>query len=101
MYTHAIAEPCEGPRHIKRRPNCDAIAQVFREDCGVVSEVAGEVAIGPAAAVFERLRQIPVIDGAEGAYLCFQQRVHEAAVMIETFLVDGACADGLNARPRN
>ena len=48
---------------------------------GVVGEAPGGVALGPAAALFERLRQVPVVERREGADAGGEQRVDEAAVV--------------------
>src|SRR5580700_1989768 len=101
MHANAVPEPSERPGHIKRRPNRNAIAQVFRNNSSVVREVSGQIAIGPAAAVFQRLRQVPMVHGAERAYPGFQHRVDKTTVMVETLLVYCSAASRLNARPGN
>ena len=69
----AVADIGEGPGHVEGSPDGDAVAEMFGEDAGVVGEVIGEVAVGPASAVFEGLREIPVIEGAEGTDACFRR----------------------------
>ncbi len=75
------------PGHVEGRPDGDAVAEMFGEDAGVVAEVAGEVAVRPAAAVFERLWQVPVLHGAPGADAGFEQGVDEAAVWSMPFML--------------
>src|ERR1700722_7277097 len=72
---------------------------MLRENAGVVRVVAGEIAIRPTPAIFERLRQIPVVDGAEWTYSSSKQGVDQPAVMIQTFAVWRTGAGRLNARP--
>ena len=95
----AIAVVGEGPRHVEGSPGGDSVTEMFGEDASIVGVVGGKIAIGPAAAVFKRLRQIPVIDGAEGADVGFEEDIDEAAVVVDSLLIDLACAGGLNARP--
>jgi hypothetical protein len=85
--------------HVERSPHVDAVAETFCEDSREVGEVASKVAVGPAAAIFESLRKIPMIDGAEGTNARFEQRVGQATVIIEALLIDCAGAGWLNARP--
>src|SRR5262249_55518171 len=62
-------------------------------------EARGEIAIGPAAGVFKRLREIPVVQRADGTDLCFEQSVGDTLIVIEALLIRGAGAIGLNPRP--
>jgi hypothetical protein len=67
------------------------------EEGGVVGGIRGEIAVGPASAVFECLREVPVIDGAEGADVGFEESVGEAAVVVDALGVCGAGAGWLDA----
>ena len=61
----AVAGKVRG--HIEGRPDGDAITEILGQDRRKVGVVAGQIAIRPASFIFERLRQIPVIDRAERA----------------------------------
>jgi hypothetical protein len=99
--TGAVAHPGKGPGHVEGGPDGDAVAEMFGENARVVGEVAGEIAVRPAAAVFEGLGQVPVVEGAEGAESGFEDGVDEAAGVIESGGVGRAGAGGLDARPRD
>src|SRR5215469_7663503 len=71
------------------------------QDACIVGVIAGQVAIGPAAPVFERLRKIPVIDRAKRPEAILEHRIQEPAVMVNTFHVRSACSGGLDTRPGN
>ena len=45
------------------------------------------------------MRKIPVIESADGADFGFEQRIGDALVVVEAFLIGGARAVGLNPRP--
>src|SRR6266849_5857293 len=56
-----IAERGEDPRLVEDAPVGNAVAESTAHDVRVFGEARGEVAIGPAAGIFEGLRQIPVV----------------------------------------
>src|SRR4029453_17385315 len=65
----------------------------------VVGEAARGVAVRPAAGVLERLGQVPVIESRERPDPGREQRIDEAAVVVEAALVGLAAPDRLDARP--
>ncbi len=87
------------PRHVEGCPDGDSIAEMLGEDAGVVREVVGEIAIGPASPIFKCLGEVPVIHRAPGADVGGEESVDETAVVIEALRVRGADASGLDARP--
>src|SRR5262249_56073798 len=94
----SVAKESENPGLIENAPVLNAIAEGFDDKLGVVDETRGKVAVGPAAGVFEGLRKIPVIESADGADFCFEKRVGDTLVVIETFLIGGARTVSLYAR---
>lgn len=74
---------------------------MFRQDAGVIRVVAGQIAIWPAATIFQPLRQVPVIDRAERPNIGGKQRINKATVMIESLRIRRSRARRLNAGPRN
>src|SRR5262249_7367990 len=100
-HTDTVAQVGKGPRHVESGPNRNPIAEVPGKVSRVIGEIFCEVSVGPAAPFFEGLREVPVIQGAERAYTSFQKRIHQTAVVIHAFLVDGSRSGGLNPGPRN
>ena len=94
-----ISEQREDRRLVEDHPVRDAIAERADHDLGVVREAARRVALGPAAAVFERLRQVPVVERRERADPRLEQAVDEAPVVVEPLRVRAAGAFRLDARP--
>jgi hypothetical protein len=72
---------------------------MLRQDAGLVSKIRGKVAIGPAAPVFQRLWQVPVVQRAEGPNTRIKYPVNQTAVMVNALLIDCAPTRRLNARP--
>src|SRR5215469_2847873 len=97
--TGAVAKPGEDVRLVENAPGIDAIPEMLNDKVGVVDEVSGGVAIGPATFIFERLGKIPVVNGHERADAGLVQLVENALVVIEAFGIGGARSVGLNARP--
>ena len=94
-----IPEPGEYVGLVENAPGVDVVAEILHEQVGVVGEVSGGVAIGPAALVFERLRQVPVIHGDQRADVVLVQLIEDTLVVVEALGIGGAGAIGLNARP--
>src|SRR5580700_2292977 len=93
----AITEIRERPGHVEGRPNGDTVSEILCKDSCVISEISGKVTVGPAAAIFQHLGQVPVVQRAEGADARFEQSVNESSVVIETFLIGRSDAGGLDA----
>ena len=94
-----MAEEGKDGRLVERHPILDAVAQGRREQRGVVGEPADDLRVGEAAAVLQRLRQVPVEQVDQRLDARGQQGVDEALVEVEAGLVDGAGPRGQHARP--
>ena len=94
-----VAHEGDRPRHVEGGPGSDAIAKMAGENAGIVGEVACKVTVWPAPAVFECLREIPVVHGAPGPDAGGQEGVDETAVVVESLHVRRADTGWLNARP--
>ena len=62
VHAQPVAEPRDHPRLVLRDPVAHAIAEPGGDDLGVLRERLDRVARRPAAAVLERLRQVPVVE---------------------------------------
>ena len=58
----AVPEPRDHPRLVLRDPVPDAVAERAAHDVDVLGERLDRVAGRPAAAVLERLREVPVVE---------------------------------------
>ncbi len=67
----------------------------------VVGRSARRCRGGPAAAILERLRQVPVVETRPRLDAGFEQRIDQPIVEVETAHVDRAAAFGHDARPRD
>jgi hypothetical protein len=75
---------------VEDRPLFHAVAEGPYAGLGVIGESRGGVPLGPAAAVLERLRQVPVVEGGEGADPGRQQRVDQPGVVVRALGIDRA-----------
>ena len=82
-----ISEGGESRRFVEEIPRGHAVAQRAGYNVRVVGETSGKITIGPASGVFECLWQVPVIQRQHRTKLCFEKRIHEAAVEVEPLLV--------------
>ena len=87
-----ITEHREDGRLVEDHPMRDAIAERAHHDLGVVREAARRVALGPAAALFERLRQVPVVERRKRADARVEQAVDEPPVVVEPLRVRAAAS---------
>ena len=71
------------PRFVNRRPQWDTIIQCAIHQRRVFGEPFHRFGTGPPAAIFERLRQIPMIKRRHRLDFMFDQRIDEAIVEIE------------------
>src|SRR5215472_1358898 len=74
---------------------------MLRKNSRIVRKVAGEIAIRPTAAIFQRLGKIPVIHRAPGANSGGNKCVDEPAVVIDSLHIGSASAGRLYAGPRD
>ena len=96
-----ISQCGENPGLVEDHPRLHAIAQRAHHDVGIVGETLRGIAVRPAARIFERLRQIPVIEGREWPNLRFQETVDETAVKIKSLRIRSPRSCSLNPRPRD
>src|SRR5271155_2662817 len=85
---------------VERRPVLDAVAQPPGNDSRIVSELTGDVAVHPPAAILQRLRQIPVVEAKPGSNPAGDESIDQAVVKIEAAVLDRAGAGRQNTRPR-
>ena len=97
----AVAEERRAPRLVQGDPVRDHVAELLGDDGGVVGEPARGVAVEPAAAILQRLRQVPVVQRRPRGDALLEQRLRQAAVEVEAGAVGRSGAVGLDARPRD
>ena len=83
---------------VERRPGRHPVAEHVVDGQGVVREAVGRVAVGPAARVLERLREVPVVERQPGRDVVGEQLVDEPVVEREAGPVDRP-AVGAHPRP--
>ena len=83
----AVAELDERGYLIHGHVVLDEVRGFTCEVSGVVREGFGRVAILPAALIFESLRQIPVIEGAEGLDASGVEGIGKLPVVVDTLPV--------------
>ena len=79
----AVAEPGDHPGLVERDPATDAVAEARADDLRVLAERLGGAALGPAAGILERGRQIPVVQRDKGLDPVGEQLVDDAVVEVE------------------
>src|SRR5689334_23382460 len=77
----------------------DAVAEPARDDERVIGEPAGAIAVLPAAAIFERLRQIPVIEADPRLDAGGEHAIDKTLVEFQPLGVHRAAAFRQDARP--
>lgn len=87
------------PGFVQRGPVPDAVAQARGDDARVVREPVRAIAGGPAAALVQRLRQVPVEQGRERRDAGREQAVDQPVVEVEPGSVHAAGALGQHAAP--
>ena len=77
LFAAGVPEEGAAPGFVERRPDIDETGQFAAGEIGVVGKAIGDVAIDPAAAILQALRQIPVIERDERlqtlGFECFKQ----------------------------
>ena len=94
-----VAEEGRAPRLVEGRPGRHPVADGVVQREGVVGEAVRRVAVGPAAGVLERLRQVPVVERQPGPQAVAEQLVDQSLVEVDAGLVDRS-AVGADPRPR-
>jgi hypothetical protein len=95
----AVAQLGERAHLIHRHEVLAAAGKFACRVSGIVGEGLGRIAILPASAVLQRLRQIPVVERAEGLNASFEQSVHQPLIEVHALLVRRARAGREDARP--
>ncbi len=75
-----IAHHGNHPGFIDGDPIGNPVAEMFHQNAGIIGEILGGLTGGPAAVVFQHLREVPVEKGREGFDIGFQQFVHQPVV---------------------
>ena len=96
-----VAEPCDHPRLVVRRPESDAIAETADDVLGVLRERLRGLPYRPAAVILHCLWQVPVVQRGVGLDAAGEQLVDEAVVVVEPGLVHAAASLGQDPRPRD
>ena len=95
----AVAEPRGDPRLVQSDPGSNRIAERLVHQPRILREPLAGLPAGPAARVFQRLRQVPMVDREHRLDGPLAQPIHKPPVVVETFLIGGAAAVGLYPRP--
>ena len=88
----AVPHPPDDPGLVVRDPALHTVSEPPGDGGGVVGKRLDDPAVGPAAAILERDRKIPVIERDARLDSRGEQRIDEAVVEVEPFLVDRADA---------
>ena len=99
--TEPVAEPRDDPWLVLRDPVAHAIPEPGRDDFDVLRERLHRVAGRPPAAVLERLRKVPVVEGHVRVDARGEEVVDEAVVVVEAGRVHAPGPVGKDARPRD
>jgi hypothetical protein len=94
-----VAEEGDDPRLVDRHPALDEVAQLGGDDPGVLGEAQRGVARRPAAALLQRLRQVPVEQRRGRLDAALQHPLDQPAVEVEALAQRRAEAVGLDPRP--
>src|SRR5215211_1838665 len=83
----AIAQPGRDPGLVQGDPERNRVTERLVNDPGVLGEPLARLPHGPSAAIFQRLRQVPVVERQHRFYGALPQALYELAVVVETLLV--------------
>jgi hypothetical protein len=78
-----VTEEGHDPRLVVGDPLRHAVAQMRRDEPGVLGEAVRGVALAPAAAVLQRLRQVPVVERRDGLDPALEQAFGQSPVEVE------------------
>ena len=96
-----VAREGHHPRLVVGDPRPHEVAELARHVLRVLGEALRRVAVGPAAGVLQRLREVPVVERRGGLDPALEQPLDEAAVEAHAGRVERPGAVGLHARPRD
>ena len=94
-----VAEVGRAPGLVMRRPDAHPVTEPVVDRGRVVGEVLGGVAHQPAAAVLQRLRQVPVVQRGHRLDPALEETVDQALVVVQPALLHVAAAVGQDPRP--
>ena len=97
----AMAEDRDDRGLVQHHPVLRAVAEPPGDDLRVIGEPVGDVAVGPAAAILKRLRQVPVIQAGPRLDAATEQRIDQTVVEIQPLGIRRPRPGRLNARPRD
>ena len=96
-----VAQHGHHPGLVVRGQRRQAVTQAAVHAQHIVDEAVHRVARGPAAAVLQGLRQVPVVQGQVRLQAAREHAVDQAVVEGQALLVPGPLAERLHARPRH
>src|SRR5215213_8210121 len=94
-----VTHPCRDPGFVQGDPEFHLVRQCLVEDVCVLREAFARLPARPSAAVFERLRQVPMVKREDRLDGAFSQAIDQAPVMVEPVLIGGSGPLWLNAWP--
>jgi hypothetical protein len=94
-----MAEDGHDPRLVVGDPGADRVAELARHVLGVLGEALRRRALGPAATVLERLRQVPVVERGDRLDPPLAQPLGQPAVEVDASPVERSLPVRLHARP--
>ena len=97
----AVAHLYDAGRLVEGEPLVYPAFEVLCHFCSIPGKSVGGVFAAPAALFFQRLGQVPVIQGDVRFDPGFQQGIHKSIVIGKAFLVPVCAAVGGNAGPRH
>ncbi len=95
-----VADPGDDPRFGVADPDGDPLAQCLEHRPRVALEVIDDLGICPAAAVLQRLREVPVVERSHGGDAGLADLARELAVPVESFLIEPAGLRPVGVDPR-
>src|SRR5580692_1960242 len=101
VVSRTVAEPRRAPGLVKGDPAFHVVTQGSRDDFDVGRVGLGRLAYHPSATIFERLGQVPVVQGQCGLDVTITQSVDESAIEVKAGLVDLTRTTREDARPRH
>jgi len=98
-----VPEVGHDPRLVVCDPVAHTVAQAVGDGIGVLHEALHGVAVSPAAALLQRLGQVPVVKRDEGPDIVLEQQVDQALVEVEAgpIRAQTAASFRLDTRPRD
>src|SRR5215467_2258207 len=99
VHALAVTQHGGGVGFVERRPMPDPIAESAHRHGSIIGEPGSNVPVLPAAAIFQALRQIPMVETDPGFDAGFHYGVDQPVVEFNPLCADAASAFGENTRP--